>query len=361
MSCSALRLLGGAAGLWLGVTAHAGPDRIFWSDDRVWEGAVSLSGAGDLRLHDGTRLRNWPLGEIASLDWHPVTQRLERAWRFVEAGQTAKEYSGGVYPTIELGSVVTLRDGRSVPGHLLTTVLYLEQDGTTRKVVVKTKLRGQEGQGPHDIVYPTRVVLGGAAATRRQRCRVRLDAAAGWREPELAMVARRPATAAAAVERLDRVSFACDVEGTEPVWAVRDGARIVVGWNDAAGSGDRIRAAAAAGDARDFFDERILLGVATNSLPETVLTLMLLSRAGATTLEGAKTQPWRLEVWRWRFAPDGRNQLAARAVLFRGLRGRDEPLPVIELEPSWEATELPAELTLSRPAPRVPASGGALP
>ncbi len=341
-----------AAPLLLLPAGTAPADQVVWSDGETREGVVRLAGEGGLRLHDGRRLHQWPLQDVASLAFHPVTQRLERAWRFIEAGRTAKERTGESYPVVELGCVAALRDGRVVAGHLLTTVFLLEETAATSKVVVRAKLRGKEGQTPADLRYPARIVRAASPPPPAGGggCRVSLEGADAGGTPELALVMRRPVTAAMAVSRRDPCSFACQAEGEEAVWAVRDGARIVVGWTGGADDRTRARVAAALREARDFFDGRHLLAVAADAAdPETVFSLVLFFRERPTTLDAGRSLPWRLEVLRWRLSGDGQDQWAARAVLFRGIRAPGEPLPRVVLEPRWAELRPQGDVRLALP------------
>jgi hypothetical protein len=331
------------ARLLAGLLAAAGAlraDRVIWSDGECWEGRLQGSGQGDLRFHDGARLWQLRTEHLAALDWHPVTQRMERAWRFLEAGQTAREETGEPYPTLDLQCTATLQDGSGLSGHLLTTVFYLEQGDQTRKILVRKKLRGKPGETPADVRYPVRFVFDAPARPGRRVCRVTV-AGATHAGSEIALVTALPATTAMPVKRLPDGSFLCEVAGASCVWALRTGASIAVGWREAVSPALRARLEKAlTHDLRDFFDQRRLLGVSTNAPSETVLSLVLFSREGTTTLGGAKTQPWRLEVCRWRLSADGQNQFAARAVLFRGIRGPDETLPRITLHPELDALRI---------------------
>lgn len=320
-------------GLGLMAAGAAMGDQVIWSNGEVWEGKLQLSGQGDLRLHDGVRLWNWRLDMLSSLDWHPSTQRMERAWRFLEAGQTAKEFTGESYPTLEVECTATLLDGSVKTGHLLTTVFYLEQDGQTRKVIIKKKLRGEAGETVEDIDHPVRLVFAAPSVLARRKCRITL-AGVTIQTAELALVTALPATTSMPVSPQRDRSFLTEISGETCIWALREGAAITVGWKDAASPELKQRVAdALKQDLRDFFDGRRLLGVSTNAPAETVLSLVLFTREGQTTLGGARTQPWRLEVCRWRMADDGQNQFAARAVLFRGIRSEQDPLPEIRIVP----------------------------
>lgn len=320
----------------------AGADRIEWSDGTAWEGTVRLPAAGGLRFHDGRQVREWPLAEVAAIEWMPATQRMERAWRFIEAGKTAKEYTGGSYPTMELNAVVTLQDGADHAGHLMTTVLYLEEPQQTRKLVVKHKLVGEAGTTPADLLYPRRLTRPPAPSGRRTR-RLLMD---GAPFDEVALAARWPVTAAVPLRR-EAERFLFDQSGEAPVLAVRRGRRIDVGWGNEAGADMRRRLQTNLGHVRDFFDRFDLIAVASNAADaEVAFSLVLAWREGRTTMSGDRTQPWRLEVWRWRLGEGGQDLLAARAVLMRGIRGRDAPLPEVKLAPWAVLPPEPAEVRL---------------
>ncbi len=44
-------------------------------------------------------------------------------------------------------------DGKTIAGHLLTTMLYCENDDGTQKVPLEAKITGQDGQKIDDLVY----------------------------------------------------------------------------------------------------------------------------------------------------------------------------------------------------------------
>ncbi len=321
-------------------------DRVAWSDGQSADGRIRTGGDGRVRLHDGARLREWSLPELAALTCEPATQRMERAWRFIEAGKTAKEFHGEPYPVIELEARATLRDGRVVPGHLMTSVFYIESGDTTRKLVIRHQLKGQPGQGFGDLVYPCRMEFADPAVATLPTLRVQVEALAGC-QPELAWVWRSPATVAGRVTRTEPGVFSVEIDGADPVIALRDGLSIAVGWP---GSGDatlRARLAQGIADVKDFFDDRRLLAVASNATDVTVAySLVLVSRAGRTTLAAAASQPWRLEVWRWRLGEGPDVLLAARAVMYRDIRAPNAPLPTVAQDPQIRPGAAAAALEL---------------
>lgn len=315
--------------LLLAAALHA--DTVTWSNGRTWEGQVEL--AERVRLHDGRRVRSWGADEIAEIVLSPATQRMERAWVFKEAGKTAKEFSGEPYPTLELQSSVALRSGEIVGGHLLTTAFYLSVSNRTEKLVLKFKLRGQEGQSVTDVVYAARIRFGAEPAAAAGGPRACITVAGAGAGAELALVSRARMQEAG-VRRSGTNTFQIRIDGGDIVPAVRTGSTIAVGWGGQITPAARSRIEQGLRDLKDFFDDRQLLACSQDPADETTChTLLLLTRAARTTLDGPCTQPWRLEIWKWRLGSDpGDITAATRGVLFRGIRSPDAPLPAIRLD-----------------------------
>ena len=308
-------------------------DRVEWSDGRTWEGRIELSDGSLLRLHDGTSVREWTPADVAGITLAPVTQRLERAWRFIEAGKTAKEFTGDPYPTAELGAAVVLRSGDAVRGHLLTTVFYLTATGRTEKLVIKFKLRGNPGQTATNLVYPAAITLEPVATPSVAGRHVTVRLVGAPPATELALVSRAR-MAVARVRREGGDAFAVELDGGDVVAAVRTGNRITASWRGTVNAASRVRLEQGLRDLRDFFDDRQLLAASQDPAdPTTCHTLLLLARAGRTTFDAAASLPWRVEVWKWRLGEDKADITAAsRAVLLRGIRAPHAPLPEVVVD-----------------------------
>ena len=314
------------------LASTAWADRVEWSDGRTWAGTIDLTQG--IQLHDGRRVRAWEKNDIARIDWRPATQRMERAWQFIEAGRTAKQFTGAEYPTAELEAEVTLSSGERVAGHLITTVFYLTAGNQTEKLVIKHKLRGAEGAAADSIVFPVEAVFdqpapdNGAVSNRQEVTLpdVSID--------DAVTVVSRARMATGVVKPLGNHRYQAWADGADLIWAVRKGDRIEVAWRGLAPDAVRQRVEQGLADLRDFFDDRRLLSLAVDPQdPTTAWTLLLLVRVGQTTLGGGATQPWRLEIWKWRLG-DAADDItaAARVVLFRGIRNREAPLPKITTE-----------------------------
>ena len=310
-------------------------DTVRWSGGREETGRIVAGQNARIRFHDGARVLEWDIKEIAAIAFEPTKETMERAWRFIEAGKTAKEFTGDPYPVIELSACVSLRDGTSVKGHLMTSVLYLEHGAKTSKIVLRRKIRGKEGESYGDLDYPATLSFDASGATPPEAHSVALgfDGAATIPPEDVACVWRKPFPAAARAWRDDAGALRVERIGEDLVTARRVGGAITVAWRG--GCSDEVckRIARGVADVRDFFDDRRPLAYASDEEdPSAAFSLVLASRSGGTTLEGKATQPWRLEVWRWRLGEGSDILLSTRAVLFRGLRAQADPLPEIHIE-----------------------------
>lgn len=294
---------------------------------------MELGDSAAVRLHDGKRVRVWGLDEVAEITFSPATQNMERAWVFKEAGKTAKEFSGEPYPTMELQATVALRNGGTASGHLLTTVFYLTASNRTEKLVLKYKLRGTEGQSYTDVVYAASIRVGAERAAAAGGGRGSITVAGVGPQAELALVSRARMQEAD-IQRTGTNTFRVVLDGGDLVPAVKTGGRIAVGWGGDVTPVARSRIEQGLRDLKDFFDDRRLLGISQDPTDETTChTLLLLTRAGKTTMDGPNTQPWRLEVWKWRLGAETNDITAAtRCVLFRGIRAPGAPLPEIRID-----------------------------
>jgi len=122
------------------------------------------------------------------------------------------------------------------------------------------------------------------------------------------------------------------VPGEEAFLAVKTGQRIIVGWPQPSDPRLASLVGAVLPNSDDFFDERKLLGSFRDQARSEVYSLVLASRKGKTTLDETRSQPWRLEIYRWKQDDEGRRlMLAGQNYLFRGIGARNESVPSVEL------------------------------
>jgi hypothetical protein len=304
-----------------------------FSDGTTLAGNISLTPGSELKLHAGNQLRSFALDQVQELRMAPEKEEMAQGYRFPEAGKAIKQPEGQPYPVRHLNTTLVLAGGATITGHLYTTVLYVESEGTARKLILLAKQRGKEGDTMRSLLYPTRVRFNDAAAKGVTLTRLRLATPGLGAVGELVALSRGPldrmeaSPAAVAGEYLVPPSF-----GGDAFLAVRSGQKIVVGWPEPSDAPLAALVRTSLTESEDFFDDRKVLGVWRDATNSAVYSLILAARKGATTLPGSRSQPWRLEVYRWK--QDGAAQrlmLAGRGYFFRDIGGKNEAVPPVQL------------------------------
>lgn len=302
------------------------PAVIQFSDGASVTGNVSLTPGSELKLHTGRELRTLTLATVGELRVAPEKESMERQWRFVEAGRTEKKEWGEPYPVRHLRTTVLTRGGGAVTGHLYTTVLYVEAESGTRKVLLDAKQKGKPGDALDSLLYVAGVRFTDAAAAVSGSVRLKLGQGANGLTAltRPALLRLEPAHEASATGEVDLPSPL----GAPVILCTRVDGVLRVGWPAARDEVLEARLREGMGQVRDFFDERDVLGACREG--DDLYSLMLLSRRGHTTLDAAASQPWRLEVWRWRESGDGKLLVAGRGYFQRGIVVAGAPRPRVE-------------------------------
>jgi len=106
-------------------------------------------------------------------------ERMEKEWRFKEAGSPEKVYTGRSYPARKFAYRLTLLGGHTITGHILGQPLYLARpsrasgssdEGKTDRFVLHDRQKGPLDTTLEDLVYIRSVTLGREAyeeATKR--------------------------------------------------------------------------------------------------------------------------------------------------------------------------------------------------
>ena len=320
---------------FVAASAQERPGKVEFSDSNVLSGVISLTPGSQLKIQAGKEVRVLSLDRVAELRFAPEREEMERAWRFKEAGQTAKEFFGDPYPVLYLATTVTLGDGEKISGHLYTTVLYVADGDNVQKVILLAKQRGKENEKFESVLYPKVISFGDAAAKTEATVRLKLSGLPAKSQvvgiPRGALV-RLEAKARGANGKFDMPSPL----GEKFFLAAKSGTKITVGWPPA--PDDKIVSLVrnAMTNSEDFFDDRRVLGAFLDATNSEIYSLVLAARKGKTTLHETRSQPWRLEIYRWKQDDDGRVMLAGHDHFFRGISAKDEALPAVELsEKLW--------------------------
>ena len=317
------------------------PGIVQFSNGDTVAGQISLTPGAELKIVAGTTLSTLPLDKVQEIRLTPEEEVLEQKWRFPIAGQTRKEKWGVPYPVRHLRATIVLGNGQTVVGHLYTTVLYVEGPEKNQKVILEAKQRGQEGETFQALVYPASVRFTDAAVAT---------------EPAIRLQIGLPGTVVAltrgALVRLEaRGDQLPSPLGAELFIAVQTATNITVGWPAEQDAELTKVVRDALPDVRDFFDGLGLVGVWRDPLTGDVYSLMRLERHGATTLAAERSQPWRCEVWRWKFTEEGKRLLVAgRNYFFRGIVARGEPAPAVTPSPKlWNVHKTGDQWTVDQP------------
>ncbi|MEA3367827.1 MAG: hypothetical protein U9R68_06920 [Planctomycetota bacterium] len=86
--------------------------------------------------------------------------RVDKQWRFKEAGSPEKVYTGESYPVRMLSWRLTLRNGHEIVGHILGQPLYLEHNRKRERFILHKRDKGPLGATLEDLVYVRRVEFG---------------------------------------------------------------------------------------------------------------------------------------------------------------------------------------------------------
>ncbi len=312
------------------------PGQVEYSDGNNLAGVISLTPGSQLKIQAGKEVRVLALERVAEMQFAAERQEMERAWRFREAGQTAKEYFGNPYPVLYLATTVTLGDGEKITGHLYTTVLYVADGDKVQKIILLAKQRGKEGETFQSVVYPKIISFGDRAAKTEAMIQLRLSG--------LPAKSQVVGLTRGALVRLEAKSHGADGEfempsplGQEFFIAAKSAAKITVGWPKTPDEAMVTQVRNALTNSEDFFDDRRVLGAFLDTTNSEIYSLILAARKGKTTLDETRSQPWRLEIYRWKQDDDGRVMLAGHDHFFRGIGAKDEALPAVELsEKLWQ-------------------------
>lgn len=324
--------------LLCGLTAACAQERvgtIEFSDGSTLAGNLSLTPGSQLKLQAGPEVREFGLDRVQEVRFAPEKESMERAWRFSEAGQTAKEYFGDPYPVRYFKATVTLADGEELSGHLYTTVIYVTTDSGAQKVILPAKQQGKEDETFRQLIYPARISFGDSATATTGTVTLKLP---GFGAATEVVALTRGGLVRLEAKPLAPAEFKLPSPLGQPVFlAAKSGPKIIVGWPKTADHKVLALVGAALANSEDFFDDRRILGAVEDPTNSEIYSLVLAMRRGGTTLDETRSQSWRLEIYRWKLGDQRRVMLAGRNYFFRGIGAKGDAPPAVELsETLWQ-------------------------
>jgi hypothetical protein len=312
------------------------PGTVDWSDGRKEAGAISLTPGKDLRIFAGTQHVSLSLVQVKEMVFTPEKEEMWEGFYFPNAGQATQAKTGEVYPIRYLKTQITLNDGKVVEGHLYTTVLYIETDDATEKVVLMAKQSGTNGQKLTDLVYPTTIRFDSAGGTT------------GSSQIDLTQAGLPGAKPPVIVALPDLTFLSTEQAPGKPVWSVdwqntaqllfsveaADG--IHVAWPAAEADPERSQAVDAALKVmRDFYDTKTAVGSFADAEAGDIYSLVMMKRLGRSVDPlgnpvSADITPWSLVMLRWKYDPDEKKAtLLNKVILVQGRTRGNSPLPTV--------------------------------
>jgi hypothetical protein len=101
-----------------------------------------------------------PVPAVRKIETVVEWERMEKEWRFKEAGSTEKVSTGRSYPARKLAYRLTLVNGHTITGHILGQPLYLAHEGKADRFILHDRQKGPLDTTLEDLVYIRSVVLG---------------------------------------------------------------------------------------------------------------------------------------------------------------------------------------------------------
>jgi len=101
-----------------------------------------------------------PVPALRSIDTTIEWERMDKEWRFKEAGNPEKVYSGREYPVRKVCYTLTLLNDHKIRGHILGQPLYVAHNDKADRFLLHDRDKGAMGQTLADIPYIKHVELG---------------------------------------------------------------------------------------------------------------------------------------------------------------------------------------------------------
>jgi len=145
------------------------PGTVHLSDGRLIAGRIYTTRAKRLRIYNLKRRRyeEIPVPALRRIEALVEWERMDRPWRFKEAGNPEKIYTGPPYPVRRLAWRLTLRNGHVIEGHILGQPLYVAHDGQAERFILHARQKGPPGTTLEDLVHVRRADFAPEATEQR--------------------------------------------------------------------------------------------------------------------------------------------------------------------------------------------------
>jgi hypothetical protein len=284
------------------------------SDGTVQSGALRMIGSRPLTMvpFGQDRQRKFLFSDIVSIDNEVEASSMERPWTFKESGKADKVYLDGQYPLLNFRTRITLVNGSTVTGHVISAVMTLTGDVGQEKIFLQRQIKGTLEQKLSDIVFVSSIRMTARALAGGGSVKGRVEGF-GRVCSVTALDNERAQILTAQVTKDNRFDFGTVLPGTYDICVLTD-THVLTGHSDATPSssaGDKLQSNDLAAInqkfplADDFFNDRWILRLRGSR----AFAKALIYKRRSDYYEAEKWTPggflWHLEIWSWHFAePD---------------------------------------------------------
>lgn len=127
------------------------------NDGSVISGILTIIGSNPLTITPlkESRQKQFRLEDVVSIDNKVETSEMKRPWVYMESGSTEKfYYDEKEYPFLNFITKITLVDGSTVTGHMISAAFYLKDNSGKHKLFLQRQIKGGKGQLFNELVYP---------------------------------------------------------------------------------------------------------------------------------------------------------------------------------------------------------------
>jgi hypothetical protein len=319
--------------------ADGRPGTVTYSDGHTLTGGLLLSPGKELRVYTSETVAvTLSLDQVKEMRIKVEKEEMRKGYYFPTPGQATQAETGDVYPVRYLSVEIALEDGKTIAGHLMTTMLYCENDDGTQKVPLMAKITGEDKQKIDDLVYAQDIRFDSSAPAAGG---TEIDLTqAGFSPKGNPVILAKPTLAPLPATQIDgKQAWVVANDHPESVlFAVEAADGIHVAWpNGPAGPDVQKAVQTALLDMHDFYDSRTLLDCVTED--DDVYALVMLKRVGSMIDAGGHPVtngmiPWNVVVMHFDYdAAAKKVTLLNRATLVVGRAQGNSPVPAVLKQP----------------------------
>ena len=316
---------GGAAGR---------PGTVAFSDGHTLTGAISLTPGKNLRIYtdDSTNV-SVSLAEVKEIRLKVEKEEMSKGFYFPNPGQALQVETGEVYPVRYFSAEITLADGRTLSGHLLTTMLFVEKDDQVQKVALMAKMTGEDKQKLDDLVYPTDIRFDAGAAASGQLVDLTQTGITPKNPPVFFVKPDLTQLPSSQVEGKQVWNVTAD-HPDKILFSVEAADGIHIAWPDGAAGPDVVKAVQdGLVNMHDFYNDRTLLGCVAED--NDIYSVVMLKHLGPMVFGNGEAVkdgriPWTLAVMHWDYDAEAKKvTLLNRAPAATGRVYNNSPTPAV--------------------------------